>query len=87
MHVTFRPRNNRGTNGITPIYCRITIKGKRVEFSTNLFAKWDTAKKKAVGKNASMVNEELLRIENELMEIWRDFERSDLAYTSKMILK
>ncbi len=85
MNVTFRPRLDRGADGLNPIYCRITVKSKRVNFSTNLVSKWDKVKKKAVGKNATVVNQELARIKADLTEIWRDMDRSGTAYTSKMI--
>ncbi len=81
------PRRSRGADEIYPIYCCIRMKGyeKPTKFSTNLCAKWDTAKRRAVGKNGPAVNVELERIKAELFQIRFELERTQVDYTPTLV--
>lgn len=90
MKILFWSRKSRSkTMQRSTLICRITVAGSEpVEFSTHLYPQsWDKAKKKAKGISSQSINAEIVRIENELHEIWRDLERRKVAYTSQTVME
>ena len=58
-----------GSDGKSPIYCRITIEGKRAEFSTGKRIEaenWDSRSAIAKEKDAININKELTKIKSDL---------------------
>lgn len=50
----FHYNSKKSTNGLAPIYCRITVNSTPKKFATGLYVQannWDTVKQKAKGRN------------------------------------
>ena len=50
----FHYNSKESTNGLAPIYCRITVNSTPKKFATGLYVQannWDTVKQKAKGRN------------------------------------
>ena len=71
----FHYNSKESTNGLAPIYCRITVNSTPKKFATGLYVQannWDTVKQKAKGRTQKIV-----------------FERTNLflfVYTKRMVI-
>lgn len=73
-----------------PIYCRITIDGKRTQFSTGIkieSAKWSSASSKATGttQEAKNLNEDLETIKGNLRRIYNQLQATHSQVTGDMV--
>lgn len=78
--------------GLAPLSCRLTVKGKRVEISTNIRVApkdWNGARKKVLGKTeaASRANSYLLQMQNQLEDIVADLDRQGKPATAQSIAR
>lgn len=89
MNILFTLRQVRtNKTGLCPIMCRLTIKGERLEFSTNhqtTTANWDKNKKRAKGKGSEATNQALNELENKLRTIQQTFEAEELPYSPAQV--
>lgn len=73
------------------IYCRITVAGKCVNFSTNCpevtYGEWNSQAQRVVGKkhSASVVNAAITKMADQLTDIWADLERQKKPVTAQSI--
>ena len=96
---TFILRTAKSKDGKTPIYCRITVAGSRVEFSIKrCVAKknWEAGKVKGNGEDALMINSYLKQVEAKIFEHYREMLAHDKfvtadslkdAYNAKLIFQ
>lgn len=78
--ILFRLVKARKKNNGAPIYVRITVNGKRAEFSTDLFypiEDWDSKTGRAIGRTskARTLNDELDTIKVDLKEAYKELDR------------
>ncbi len=88
--ILFRQIKARGKNGIAPIYARITINGKRVEFNLNLhysIAGWDNKMSRVVGRTseARALNNELDSIKTELTDCYNQLSKEGKFITAQSV--
>ncbi len=88
--ILFRLLKARAKNDEAPIYVRITVNGKRAEFSTDLFypiEEWDSKMGKAIGRtsNARILNDELEVIRVDLKESYRELTREGRFVTAHTV--
>jgi len=72
---TFILRSSRTRNGLTPIYCRITVDGERAEFSIKKSVSeknWIAGKVKGSNDDAKSINSYLKQVEAKVFEHYRD---------------
>ena len=72
---TFILRSSRTRDGLTPIYCRITVGGNRSEFSIKRSVaekNWDLGKVKGNSEEARSLNSYLKQVEAKIFEHYRD---------------
>jgi hypothetical protein len=72
---TFILRTSKQKDGLTPIYCRITVAGSRSEFSIKRSVaekSWDTGKVRGNGEEARTINGYLKQVEAKIFEHYRD---------------
>lgn len=72
---TFILRSSRTRNGLTPIYCRITVDGERAEFSIKKSVSeknWIAGKVKGTNDDAKSLNSYLKQVEAKIFEHYRD---------------
>jgi len=73
-------------NNESPIYCRITVSGKRAEISTGIFTtsnKWNNGKIKGSETSNSLIDKML----SEIDEIKNRFVFNNIDFTADMIKK
>ena len=73
--------------GTAPLFCRITIDGKRAEFSLNKSinpTEWDTAAEKVIGRNnkANVLNDFLESIRTNLYSLQTEIQNKDQELTA-----
>lgn len=71
-----------------PVYLRITVNRKKSELYTGhnlLESEWDDKKQRQNKKGSSIVNEDLSRIENKILEYWNILEREGKTITAEML--
>ncbi|WP_431129563.1 site-specific integrase [Flagellimonas flava] len=88
--ILFRLVKARKKNNGAPIYVRITVNGKRAEFSTDLFypmEEWDSKAGKAIGRNsrARSLNDELDIIRVDLKESYKELIRERRFVTAQAV--
>ena len=92
--ILFRLIKARKKNNGAPIYVRITVNGKRAEFSTDLFYpidEWDSKTSRAIGRasKARTLNDELDIIKVDLKEAYkeltRELQKTDIVYHLRRI--
>lgn len=84
----YRSGKRENQDGLAPIYCRVTRKGNRPEFSTGLFCKtgeWDRTRK--VFHDDEIGNTRLASIHNSLRFIWLEHETKGKILTPAMLIK
>ncbi len=72
---TFILRTAKTRDGVTPIYCRITVDGNRSEFSIKRSVaekNWDAGKVKGNSEDARSLNSYLKQVEAKVFEHYRD---------------
>jgi site-specific recombinase XerD len=72
---TFILRSSRTRNGLTPIYCRITVDRERAEFSIKKSVSeqnWIAGKVKGTNEDARSLNSYLKQVEAKIFEHYRD---------------
>jgi len=77
-----------GSDGKSPIYCRITIEGKRAEFSTGKrieTANWDARSGIAKGKEAIMINKELTKVKSDLQRTYDGLDALKQRVTAEVL--
>ena len=79
-----------GSDGKSPIYCRITIEGRRAEFSTGKrveASNWETKPGIAKGKieEAMHINKELTKIKSDLQRTFDRLEAVQQRVTAEML--
>jgi site-specific recombinase XerD len=75
FNTTFILRSSRTRNGLTPIYCRITVDGERAEFSIKKSVSeknWIAGKVKGSNDDAKSINSYLKQVEAKVFEHYRD---------------
>lgn len=87
----FIHRSKTNKNNEHPIYCRLTVKGKPNEFSTQLWVKnekWNPTAGKIIGTNefAKTSNYVLATIKNSLMQIRADLQSKGKLITAKTVI-
>lgn len=80
----------KGSDGKSPIYCRITIEGKRAEFSTGKRIEegnWQTKPRVAKGKGEEVmhINKELTKIKSDLLRAYDRLEAVQQRVTAEML--
>ncbi|WP_339144673.1 site-specific integrase [Croceitalea sp. MTPC5] len=85
--ILFRLVKARIKNNEAPIYVRITVSGKRTEFSTDLFyppEEWDSKTGRAIGRSskARNLNDELDSIKVDIKDSYRELEREGRFITA-----
>lgn len=88
--VLFRQIKARGKNETAPIYVRITVNGKRVEFSTDLYYpidEWNSKISRAMGRNADAraLNNELDNIYVEIKKSYESLVKEGRYVTAQMV--
>jgi site-specific recombinase XerD len=78
------------TNGLVPIYTRITIDGKRIELSTNRFveiSKWSTeaGKMKGTSEEARSINNHLDLIKNQIRDAQMELIHRKVTITTESL--
>jgi site-specific recombinase XerD len=78
------------TNGLVPIYSRITINGKRIELSTNRFveiSKWSTeaGKMKGTSEEARSINNHLDILKSQIRDVEMELIHKKIAVTTETI--
>ena len=78
------------TNGLVPIYTRITINGKRIELSTNRFvevSKWSTeaGKMKGTSEEARSINNHLDILKSQIRDVEMELIHKKTAVTTETI--
>ena len=78
------------TNGLVPIYTRITIGGKRIELSTNRFvetSKWstDAGKMKGATEEARLINNHLELLKNQIRDAEMELVYNKLPITTETL--
>ena len=75
------------SRGLTPLYCRITLKGKRYQFSTKIFVDdkfWRPKRQLLVGSPLRNEINQLLRdLRNSLLNSFFELKRSDRPFSAK----
>jgi site-specific recombinase XerD len=84
FHYNLRREQNKKSNGLVPIYCRISLNGKRGNFSTRLFAPQDMWSKdveqvKVKYLEADRINKELMLIGSKISKAYQDALRQNGA--------
>lgn len=82
---TFILRTAKTRDGVTPIYCRITVDGNRSEFSIKRSIaekNWDAGKVKGNGEDARSLNSYLKQVEAKVFEHYRDQLADDKLITA-----
>lgn len=87
----FLHRSKSNKNQEHPIYCRLTVKGKSNEFSTQIWLKnekWNPSGGKVIGTNefAKTSNYALSTIKNSLMQIRADLQSKGKLITAKNVI-
>ncbi|MFZ6025793.1 MAG: phage integrase SAM-like domain-containing protein [Bacteroidota bacterium] len=87
----FLHRSKTNKNQEHPIYCRLTVKGKSNEFSTQLWIKnekWNPSGGKVIGTNefSKTANYTLSTIKNSLMNIRADLQAKGKLITAKIVI-
>ena len=85
---TFILRTSKTKNGLTPIYCRITVAGNRAEFSIKRSVaekNWDAGKAKGNSEEARTLNSYLKQIEAKIFEHYRDIIADDKLVTPEIL--
>ena len=77
--------------GLCPLYCRVTLNGKRKQFSTGLFVNphyWENKLQKVISKEANhkYINAQIERIQIKLCNIILVFQIQDTPYTLENII-
>jgi site-specific recombinase XerD len=77
FHYHLRKEQNKKSNGLVPIYCRISLNGRRGNFSTRLFAPQDMWSKdveqvKVKYPEADRINKELMVIASKISKAYQD---------------
>lgn len=86
MTVLFwHPKNKINGRGEAPIYCRITVNGERVEFSTNIFCKPDFFDAKKQILKDEVLNLALVNIKQKANAIYLDMSIKEKAISPKDI--
>src|SRR5689334_17289127 len=83
-------RSSRMRNGLSPIYCRVTVDGQRAEFSIKKSideAKWAIGKVKGNSEEAKSVNCYLKQVESTLFEHYREFVANKKLVTADALKK
>jgi site-specific recombinase XerD len=86
----YAKRAKASTNGLVPIYTRITINGKRIELSTNRFveiSKWSTesGKMKGNSKEASSINSHLDMLKIQIIDMQMELVHKKLPVTTETL--
>jgi site-specific recombinase XerD len=86
----YAKRAKASTNGLVPIYTRITINGKRIELSTNRFveiSKWSTESGKMRGnsKEASSINSHLDMLKIQIIDMQMELVHKKLPVTTETL--
>jgi integrase/recombinase XerD len=86
--------NSSRTNkkGLSPLYCRVTLNGKRKQFSTGLFVNqhyWENKHQKVTNKEANhkYINAQIERIQVKLCNIILVCQIQDIPFTLESILR
>ena len=72
---TFILRTAKTRDGLTPVYCRITVAGNRSEFSIKRSVpekSWDAGKVKGNNEDAKSLNSYIKQVEAKIFEHYRD---------------
>ena len=91
LKISFYIRRTRKLqNGECPIYCRVAMKGKRVEFAVNKSVvedKWNSAAGKSTGNLMAIhrLNKHLERIIEDINKIRRTFELKGITCTPELV--
>jgi len=89
--ILFYPRGNDiDKNGKVPIYARITVNGKRSEFSIKrkvLLEKWNSDAGKVKGKTADVfeLNKYMVSIQNKINKIQAQLSENEMSFTADKI--
>jgi integrase/recombinase XerD len=80
------------TSGQAPVYCRVTVRGRRSELSTGVRVApkdWDDAAKRVLGKSdaTKRANSYLLQLQNELEDLIADLNRQGKPITAQGLTK
>jgi len=82
---TFILRSSKTKNGLTPIYCRITVNGNRVEFSIKKSIEeknWTTGKARGNSEETKSINSYLKQVEAKIFEHYRNLLADNKLITS-----
>lgn len=83
---TFILRTAKTKDGVTPIYCRITVSGSRCEFSIKRSVaekNWDAGKVRGNGEEARTLNSYLKQVEAKIFAHYRDLLADDKLVTAE----
>ena len=86
----YAKRAKASTNGLVPIYTRITVNGKRIELSTNRFveiSKWsiEAGKMKGTSEEARSINNHLELLKNQIRDSQMDLIHSKSPITTETL--
>jgi integrase/recombinase XerD len=78
--ILWRKAHKANAQGLAPISCRVSVDGKRAEISTSIRVaalEWNNAGKRVLGNSAKAktANASLLKMVDQLTDIWADIER------------
>lgn len=83
-------KNAKGQNDKKPIYCRVTLNGRRTEIATGIYVDEKTFNPstgfvKGTSKDAQIINAQLDDIRNRLRRIFKCLEESENQFTTEML--
>ena len=86
----YAKRAKASSNGLIPIYTRITVNGKRIELSSNKFVepfKWSTeaGKMKGTSEEARLVNSHLDLLRNQIIEAQMELNYKKIPITTETL--
>ena len=86
----YAKRAKANTNGLVPIYTRITVNGKRIELSSNKFvepSKWSTeaGKMKGTSEEARLVNSHLDVLKIQIIEAQMELNLKKIPVTAETL--
>jgi len=86
----YAKRAKANTNGLVPIYTRITVNGKRIELSSNRFvepSKWSTeaGKMKGTSEEARLVNSHLDVLKIQIIEAQMELNLKKIPLTAETL--
>ncbi len=88
MNIRFLPIRSESNNGLSPLYCRITIDKERSQFSTKIYIDpdhWDSKNQIFLGIKKKAVNLALAEIVRKLITLSNQLQNKQISYTPKSL--